>query len=124
MTVSEKFLYSIVVSHHFACLIYIAQNCTGVFEEVHPFCPILTVLIYHTGVTISLQQHEYTVDEDEGTVLVCAEITGETERNVTVYLHVEEYTALGMCMYIWTHTKCNLTRTNHSIPMPQLMWTT
>ena len=72
----------------------------------------------NTGVTISLQQHEYTVDEDEGTVHVCAEITGETERNVTVYLHVEEYTALGMCMYIWTHTKCNLTSANHSIPMP------
>ena len=60
----------------------------------------------NTGVTISLQQHEYTVDEDEGTVHVCAEITGETERNVTVYLRVEEYTALGMCTYIWTHTKC------------------
>ena len=77
-----------------------------VFEEVHPSCPIFNVPMCHnTGVNISLQQYDYTVAEDEGTVHVCAEITGETERNVTVYLRVEEYAALGMCTYIWAHTK-------------------
>ena len=50
--------------------------------------------------TISLQQHAYSVGEGEGDVHVCAEIvSGQIERNVEVNLTVEEGTAIGMCRY-------------------------
>ena len=58
-----------------------------------------SILLY-SGVTISLQQYAYTVDEGDGVVHVCAEIvSGQIERDVTVYLTVEEYTAIGMCTH-------------------------
>ena len=58
-----------------------------------------SILLY-SGVTISLQQYAYTVGEGDGVVHVCAEIvSGQIERDVTVYLNVEEYTAMGKCTH-------------------------
>ena len=54
------------------------------------------------GVTVSLTQSEYTVDESEGGVSVCAVLNGTIETDVVVDLATAEGTAEGYTSYLLT----------------------
>ena len=54
---------------------------------LHPHTPVANV---------SLAQTLYEVDEEDGNATVCAELIGGVlEREITVYLSTEDYTAVG-----------------------------
>ena len=47
------------------------------------------------GVSVRLEQTEYTIGESEGAVLVCTILTGEHERNVVVTIATSDGSAIG-----------------------------
>ena len=53
------------------------------------------ILAYPTAVTVGFQVESYTVIEDEGTLEVCVDVSGERERDISVNLTTNEGTALG-----------------------------
>ena len=63
---------------------------TGSFKD-----PVQTVSLI-TGVTIDLEDPSYSVNEENGTIEVCAVITsGSLERSVVVTIETAEGTATG-----------------------------
>ena len=59
------------------------------------------------GVSVGLEQTEYTVGESEGAVLVCAILTGEHERNVLVTIATSDGSAIGTS-YVCIHNIHNI----------------
>ncbi len=61
-----------------------------------------------TGVSIRLEHSEYTIQETDREVFVCAMLNGTIEENVVVSLSTVEGSANGQCRGVATLTLCNL----------------
>ena len=59
-----------------------------VYIPMHHCCS--KFLLHYLGVVVGLQQEQYFASEDGETVMVCASLTGQTERDVIVTIFTNE----------------------------------
>ena len=55
----------------------------------------MVILFIHAVVYVSIEEAQYSIDEDISSVSVCVEIEGRSDSDVVVLLSTENGTALG-----------------------------
>lgn len=56
----------------------------------------------YTAVQIALPDSDYVYDENEPVIHICANLTGDIERDLQIAVTLEEETAI--CKYVWDST--------------------